>query len=240
MPPFFFFWFVFVLVVASFIVYLSLPSTKGKLGEFRVRLIIGKTNPPAQYVINDYVIEQDGKSSQIDHILITSRGVFVIETKNYSGRIYGNEHQLQWTQVLQYGKIKNKLYNPVKQNATHIYRLKSVLGNIPFFSVVVFVKNNTQFISAPSVIPLSRLRRAISDGIPCLTETQMEELYNKLLEHRSSLSTRQHVQNIRTQRAELQANICPRCKGTLVRRTGKYGDFWGCSNYPKCKFIKKS
>ena len=88
MPPFFFFWFVFVLVVASFIVYLSLPSTKGKLGEFRVRLIIGKTNPPAQYVINDYVIEQDGKSSQIDHILITSRGVFVIETKNYSEQRY--------------------------------------------------------------------------------------------------------------------------------------------------------
>lgn len=240
MPPFFSFWLIIILCAASFAIYFSLPSTKGKQGERKVRRIIGETNPPIQYVINDYVIEHDGKSSQIDHILINYYGVFVIETKNYSGRIYGNDTQLQWTQVLQYGKVKNKLYNPVKQNATHIYRLKNILGNVPFFSLVVFTQNNTQYITSDTVIPLYRLRSAINAGAKKLRPEEMEAIYNQLLAHRSDISTRQHVQNIRTQRAELQANICPRCRGNLVRRHGKYGDFWGCSNYPKCKFIKKS
>lgn len=33
-------------------------------------------------------------------------------------------------------------------------------------------------------------------------------------------------------------DICPKCGGKLVKRKGKYGEFIGCSNYPKCHFIK--
>ena len=58
----------------------------------------------------------EGKTSQIDHVVINPRGVFVIETKNYSGRIYGSENQLEWTQVLSYGRVKHKLYNPPRVN----------------------------------------------------------------------------------------------------------------------------
>ena len=57
MPPFFYFWLIIILCAASFAIYLSLPSTKGKQGERKVRRIIGETNPPIQYVINDYVID---------------------------------------------------------------------------------------------------------------------------------------------------------------------------------------
>jgi hypothetical protein len=188
-----------------------------------VRRVLGKTEEGKQYVINDYIIEMDGKSSQIDHILINRYGIFVIETKNYSGRIYGNDNQQEWTQVLQYGKVKHKLYNPVKQNATHIYRLKTVLGNAPFHSVVVFTQNNTHYITSDSTIPLRKLKGVISRGAPVLQPADMERIFATLTEHRSSISTRQHVQNIRSQSAAIESNICPRCGSPLAKRNGQYG-----------------
>ena len=61
----------------------------GKEGEFLVKHLIGDTVENEKYVINNLTLEKDGKSSQIDHIVINPRGVFVIETKNYKGQIYG-------------------------------------------------------------------------------------------------------------------------------------------------------
>ena len=125
--------------------------------------MIGETIENERYVINNLTLEHDGKSSQIDHIVINPRGIFVLETKNYSGQIYGNENQQEWTQVLSYGKVKNKLYNPLKQNATHIYNVKRIVGNLPIRSLVVFVQDNTQNIDAPNVIPLKKLNQNLND-----------------------------------------------------------------------------
>ena len=88
------------------------PEYRGKVGENRGKAVIGETIEGVQYVINDLFLERKGKSSQIDHIVINPRGVFVIETKNYSGVIYGSENQQEWTQVLYYGRSKNNIYNP--------------------------------------------------------------------------------------------------------------------------------
>lgn len=228
-----------VIFLIVLIVYLRKPSTRGKHGENKVRFIIGETIEGEQYVINDLIIEENGKSSQIDHIVINPRGIFVIETKNYSGEIYGSENQREWTQVLAYGKVKNKLYNPLKQNATHIYNVKKIIGKLPIHSLVVFVQNNTYHIEANNVIPLSSLKSTLNYGQSVLTIEQMKTVYNLLLANKSNISTKEHVENIRTQKWNTEHGICPRCRGNLVLRNGKYGDFWGCSNYPKCKFIKK-
>ena len=87
------------------------------------------SNDPNSIVFNDITLVdyKTKKSSQIDNIVIRPNGVFVIETKNYAGRVYGNDSQRVWTQVLAYGNNKNRFYNPVKQNATHIYFLARVL-----------------------------------------------------------------------------------------------------------------
>lgn len=228
-----------VILFIILIVYLKRPSTRGKHGENKVRRVIGETVENEQYVINDFILVNDGKSSQIDHIVINPHGIFVIETKNYSGEIYGSENQREWTQVLAYGKVKNKLYNPLKQNATHIYNVKKIVGRLPVYSLVVFVQNNTHNIDAKNVIPLSTLRTALKSGEIILTVEQMQTAYNLLLSNQSDISTKEHVQNIRKQQQNLELGICPRCGGNLVLRNGKYGEFWGCSNYPKCKFIKK-
>ena len=54
------------------------------------------------------MIKSKNKTHQIDHVIVSSKGIFSVETKNYSGRIYGEDNQKEWTQVLNYGKVKNK------------------------------------------------------------------------------------------------------------------------------------
>lgn len=227
-----------IIIFIVFIVYLKRPETRGKFGENRVKRVIGETIENEQYVINDLIILNEGTSSQIDHVVINPRGVFVIETKNYSGEIYGSENQREWTQVLAYGKVKNKFYNPLKQNATHVYNVRKIVGDLPVHSLVVFVQNNTRHIKSNNVISLSSLKGALRSGASVLTKKQMKKAYRLLVDSKAEITTKEHVENIRTQQRSLERGICPRCGGKLVLRDGKYGEFWGCSNYPKCKFKK--
>lgn len=77
--------------------------------------------------------------SQIDHVVISKYELFVIETKNYKGWIFGSENAYEWTQVIFSNKYK--LYNPLKQNLGHIKALQSNLVDYPnlnYFPIVVF------------------------------------------------------------------------------------------------------
>ena len=230
----------FALIIIG-LVFLKTPSGRGWLGEFWVKLVIGNTEPGTSYVINDCKIRvSEDKTTQIDHIVINTNGVFVIETKNYSGRIYGQESQQEWTQVLSYGKVKNKIYNPIKQNKTHVYNVSQVIGTtVPIFSAVVFVQGNVQYINADGVYTLSGLKRLLKNGSAKLTEAQMEEIYTKLSAVNDRTITKsEHIHNIYNLQNNLSNNICPRCGKKLVIRNGKNGSFMGCENYPKCKFTK--
>ena len=228
-----------IVLIMAVAIYLKSPEVRGKRGENRVKSIIGRTKENKQYIINDLVVSNNGSTSQIDHIVINTKGVFVIETKNYSGVIFGCENQYEWTQVLAYGKVKNKLYNPLKQNATHVYNVKRIVGDLPVCSLVVLVQNNTRNIDANNVIPLSSLKKTLRQGDDVLTPNQMETAYNLLLENKLEISTKEHVKNIKEQQQNIKNGICPRCGKQLVLRNGKHGEFWGCSGYPNCKFIKK-
>jgi len=228
-----------IILIAILVAYLKHPSTRGKFGENKVRRIIEDTIECEQYVINNLGLVNDGMTSQIDHIVINPRGVFVIETKNYSGEIYGSENQREWTQVLAYGNAKYKLYNPIKQNATHVFNVKRLVGNLPIHSLIVFVQNNIDHIKSNNVIPLSALRRSLQSGENILSIEQMKKAYEVLMSNKMEITTKEHILNIREQQHNLEQGICPRCGGNLILRKGKYGRFWGCTNYPKCKFIKK-
>jgi len=91
-----------------------------------------------------YVEKYNGNFSQIDLVLLTKVGIIVVEVKNYSGWIFGNGNQKQWTQVLAYGKQKYRFYNPIMQNSNHILELRKSLRQfqiIPFYSVIIFDGN---------------------------------------------------------------------------------------------------
>lgn len=128
-------------------------ATRGIEGERRVAKILGKSSPEqSYYVINDYFFVSGRVSCQIDHIVVSKYGVFVIETKNLSGRIYGKDTDQTWTQVLNYGKNKYKIYNPVKQNMGHINCLKTILPyNTKIFGMVVFISADIRFLKSNHV-----------------------------------------------------------------------------------------
>lgn len=231
------------IIIAIIVAFLESPKGKGICGEFKIKCIIGKTKPNVQYVFNNYKVVIDGKSSQIDHIVVNKNGVFVIETKNYSGRIYGNDNQLEWTQVLAYGKVKNKFYNPVKQNNTHIYQLSTFLPQkINFKSIVVFINNNIKFIQSNNVFATNQLKTVLKTNYgKTYSQEEMLDIVNCLDENKNNtITNKQHIKNINEMKNEIEHNICPRCHSKLVLKKGQYGEFYGCSNYPKCKFKKKS
>ena len=101
-----------IIILLAVIIFIKSPKTKGAVGELVVGLSLGKDIPNEKYVINDLLLYHNRKSYQIDHIVIRKTGVFVIETKNYSGQIYGQENQ-KWTQVLA-GQRKTSVLNPFK------------------------------------------------------------------------------------------------------------------------------
>ena len=91
---------------------------------------------------NIYIPKNNGETTEIDLIYVTQKGLFVIESKNYSGWIFGDSKSLYWTSCLPNGE-HNRFYNPIKQNNSHIKWLGKYLDNyisstIPFFSFIVF------------------------------------------------------------------------------------------------------
>jgi len=115
---------------------------RGTSSERDLVLKLLKLEVPAQAIFHDlYVKKSDGKYSQIDLVVAAKTGIIVFEVKDYSGWIFGNAKNREWTQVLAYGEVKHRFYNPVMQNNSHIIALRKQLkqfNNIPFYSVIVF------------------------------------------------------------------------------------------------------
>jgi hypothetical protein len=241
-------WYLWVLVLIVFVFRLFKAKIKGIVGEKTISVFLSRLDPTKYTVINDLMLSTEGKTSQIDHVVVSNYGIFVIETKNYKGWILGDERGEQWTQVIY--KRKEKFYNPIRQNYGHVQALKQNLPEykeLNFIPIVVFsinadlkVKTNSKVIY--SVNLLKTIREYMVES---LTDQQKEAIYSKLITLNvcEKEDRTQHVEGINKKKAEvaqqLGSNRCPKCSGELMRK-GKYGDFKGCSNYPKCRFVLKS
>lgn len=237
---------VIIIIVAVFFLIIRIlksPKTKGVVGEFLVERSLGRNIPHRKYVIHDVLLYDGKRSYQIDHIVIRKTGVFVIETKYYSGRIYGQENQKKWTQVLSYGREKNYFYNPISQNRSHIYALGKIIGRRDcFVSIIVFPKAKIMTRFETCVGSISKMKRYIRrHKKEILTTAEIESIYNQLIDFKQNprLTHKQHRKNVRNLIRSIEKNICPRCNSQLVKREGKYGSFYGCSDFPKCRFVKR-
>lgn len=234
-------------IVGVFI--LRLPSVKGYFGERIIRKKLEKLASNEYLVINDITLPTKNGSSQIDHIIVSIYGVFVIETKNYSGWIFGDEKSDKWTQVIY--KNKEYFHNPIHQNYGHIMSLKNILSDYPnlnYISIVTFtpkcnlkIKVNSTVIYSNKILKEIEKHKDKSNSIEEATN-----IYNKLLELAitDKKQKKEHVrrikENLHEKDMKIHNIICPRCGGTLIDRKGRNGKFKGCSNYPKCRFIVNS
>jgi hypothetical protein len=101
------------------------PTRIGELGEYKINIQLDQLPKECRYISD--VMLPDSKSklgySQIDHVILTPYGVFVIETKNYAGTIYGGRNRAKWSVN---GKFP--MNNPFNQNFGHIQAIQSLLG----------------------------------------------------------------------------------------------------------------
>jgi hypothetical protein len=116
---------------------------KGEIGEYKINIQLDQLPKDYRYLSDLFVKNPKSKSgySQIDHLVISPYGIFVIETKNYQGTIYGGKERKTW---LVNGKFK--MLNPFVQNYGHIQALKTFLDvkyHDLFISIVSFTKRCT-------------------------------------------------------------------------------------------------
>lgn len=98
----------------------------GEMGEYFTEYALN-TLPGDYFVLKNVYIPYRGRTSEIDVLLVHTNGIFVFESKNYSGWIFGSRDQKFWTQSLS-SKKKIKFYNPILQNQTHINALSLFLN----------------------------------------------------------------------------------------------------------------
>ena len=122
-------------------------SDKGFRGEYELYLQTTKQMEDQTYwLFNVYVPRSNGRTTEIDAILFHSSGIYIIESKNYGGWIYGSEYQERWTQCLKPGTYapvqKYSFYNPTRQNQFHVECFRTWLGkeynDVPIYSIILF------------------------------------------------------------------------------------------------------
>lgn len=112
-------------------------------GEALVRhTLIESLQSSSWHLLNNVTLKLENHTTQIDHILVSRYGIFIIETKHYSGWIFGDEKSKEWTQVI--WKKRFRFKNPIHQNYKHIKAVQDILDFIPkeqIIGVVVFTGN---------------------------------------------------------------------------------------------------
>ena len=123
--------------------YRDVRADAGRMGEYIVyKNLQHCENTGARFLFNVYVPKKNGETTEIDVLMISKSGLFVFESKNYSGWIFGSDNQRYWHQTLPQGhgrSGKESFYNPIMQNRGHIKHLKTLVGDqLPMHSVIVF------------------------------------------------------------------------------------------------------
>ena len=253
-------WFVLPLVFLG--AFLKSSWFKGRIGEWLVNRAIKSTLPKRDYhLFKDVTLPTEDGTTQIDHIIVSKFGVFVLETKNMRGWILGSCNQKMWTQKIY--KHSSKFQNPLRQNYKHTQTLESML-ELPaesVRSVIVFV-GDSKFKTKmpPNVTDASSFVRHIKSFTqPLLTSTEVKRVSKAIEDKRleSGFKTnREHVRHLNEKNPESTASSakstapsntsentsCPKCGAKMIQRTTKKGpskgnEFWGCSTFPKCRGV---
>ncbi|MBE6672017.1 MAG: hypothetical protein E7599_00645 [Ruminococcaceae bacterium] len=233
----------------------AMNELTGSFGEHMAKLC-AQTIPGA-LVLRDVVIDgADNYTSQIDLIIVGSKGIYVVEVKTFpDAKIYGDTQKTKWY-VYNHGR-KYEIYSPLKQNQKHVTYLKSFLKdykNTPIFSIITMICEDYSISgdNPPETVICSGLP-AMKKGIELISkdrqeiwnETQKEEIFTYIQNHQyaEKNARREHKEQVIAYKRELEKmkekKMCPYCKTELVLRNGKYGSFYGCSQYPRCKYTLK-
>ena len=245
----------FILILAPILLIallFKLPIVKGMFGEFFVNFALSRYLNQKEYTLfKNVTMATENGSTQIDHILVSKYGVFVLETKNYKGWIFGSEKQAMWTQQIY--RVKNQFQNPLFQNYKHTQTLTDILTLKPeqVFSIIVFIGSATIKTKMPANVGSigQAIRFIKSHNQVILNNHQVQSLCYQIKNTRlaptlkTHLAHAKHVQDIiqskdvqtsktieaptspqQPQAQQIQSPICPKCSSSMILRVSKKGE----------------
>lgn len=209
------------------VIYKSVFVSAGQVGENAVAKRLRRLPKKEYFVINDLLLQKmNGRTTQIDHVVVSPYGIFVIETKNISGYIYGSEYSKTWTRHWQgfarggyYTSNELSFDNPVLQNGAHVKALYEVLKqyDIRFVSIVAFspdaelkvMVQGVDVVCWPKIVDVIERYKE-----PCITINQAKNIFNILqtINITDKTARKQHVidvQNIKTTYYQKTTSIVP-------------------------------
>ena len=230
------FWSIFIICLCK----LFKAEIFGWFGELWTKQELNKLPRDKYKILNNILIKTNDRTRQIDHIVVSPYGIFVIETKQYNGYITGSKYDLKWER--HYGNRPIYYPNPIRQNYGHVKEISKLL-NIDSSKIINIV-----------CIPSRANLNINHDGELVRNYTLLDRIlsyknviiYNcddvvRIIKNNNITDyniRRSHKINIRNNKTEFDLNMCPKCGGALIERNGKYSKFLGCSKYPKCKYTR--
>ena len=217
-------------------------ASRGDKGEKLVSSLLEEIKE-YKYILNDvtFLNKKSEMTHQIDHILIHPHGVFVIETKNYYGKISTVKGETFWVKEVNGEKVT--ISNPLKQNKSHAITIWKILhGEYNVIPVVVFVQNNAPYLGDENVINLDDLLLFV-ESYPYDHKYQkknIDKIYKTIHRKISKVSKEEHIENISYLKQikkeikneiayAVENNLCPRCGSKMLSK----GYSYCCS---KCNF----
>ncbi|HIF9120576.1 TPA: NERD domain-containing protein [Photobacterium damselae] len=223
---------------------------KGIFGEYLVNRLLSKLPESDYTLIKDVTLPTSDGTTQVDHIVVSKYGIFVVETKNMKGWIFGSARQKLWTQKIY--RHSSKFQNPLHQNYKHIKALETLLGCSADYlhSVIVFIGDSTFKTEKPPNVTYARgsIRYIQQFNNVVFSDKDYARLTDSINQIKlkrgviTDLKHRNHVKEIVA--SKVSSNQCPRCGSEMVLRETKRGEnigkqFWGCSTFPKCRAVKQ-
>lgn len=271
--------------------YLQIRNDTGSFGEYCIyKNLKSLEKDGAKFLFNCYLPRGNGTTTEIDVLLLHHSGIYVFESKNYSGWIFGSENSETWTQTLSHGKGrmagKEHFLNPIFQNELHMRCLKNYIEkDVSVYSVIAFSERcefKKMKIDNPDCHVIHRseainiIRKNIKKFTNSLHDDEIAEIYNLLYPctQVSEQTKQQHIEDINNRlrshdikkdeiisedrvdhlitadiqteiEKDIDKRICPKCGAMLVLREAKRGrnkgnSFYGCSSFPKCRYIQSA
>ena len=222
---------------------------KGWVGELKTKATQKLLLDSKQYhIFNSVFIQGKDKETQIDHIIVSKYGVFVVETKDRSGWIFGSERDAQWTQVIFDKKVR--FQNPLRQNYLHTRSLADVLGieHNKIHSLIVFWGDCEFKTPIPENVVkgiFKSTRYIKSKKQILLTDADVDRICKQIKTIKNNTSILQGIRHAYSLHKRYDnTSICPKCGGKLIERKSTRGKragnkFLGCENYPQCRYTKE-
>ena len=231
-----------IIIIADILLVVFYKKIIGAMGELWVKKELKKLNNDYKVINNVMIKTSDGKTHQIDHIVVSEYGIFVIETKQYNGYIKGNDYDKNW--MVKLGSKKYYVNNPVHQNYGHVQSIKEILNISDEKLISIVCIPSTAKINVNSKVTvgignlLPKIKSYSNKIIYNAEELYLKILNSNIIDRKEKMKHVKNAKNIKDKKEIENINKCPECGGNIVKRESEYGKFIGCSNYPRCRYKK--